>query len=241
MNREANAVRVVLRRLMSTAPIAVAAVLAASIALDRAAEVPQVSAAQMEVLSQALADAPSRAAEPAVSVAAVAADIDEPGTPAAAVDYFIKIDGVDGSTSAPGRPGTIEVLSWSWGETRSSAHGSGGGGGAGKVQMQDFHFTMKVNKASPKLMLAVATGERLPSATLVGVRRTDGRQFLEIKLSDLLVSSYQTGASSGDVVPTDQVSLNFTKIEFTVWPELPDGSLDAPVKAGYDLKLNKKV
>ena len=35
----------------------------------------------------------------------------------------------------------------------------GGGGGAGKVAMQDFSFTMSVNKASPKLLLACATGQ----------------------------------------------------------------------------------
>ncbi len=33
--------------------------------------------------------------------------------------------------------------------------------------MQDFHFVMKTNKASPKLLLCCANGEHINEATLV--------------------------------------------------------------------------
>jgi type VI secretion system secreted protein Hcp len=57
-----------------------------------------------------------------------------------------------------------------------------------------------------------------------------------------LVSSYQTGGSGhSDIVPTDQVSINYSKIEFEYKEQKPDGSLGGAVKAGYDLKANKKV
>ena len=161
----------------------------------------------------------------------------------AAVDYFLKIQGVDGESTDSKHKGEIDVESFSWGETNSGHHVIGGGGGAGKVAMQDFHFVMKVSKASPKLMLACATGEHIPAATLV-CRKAGGEQqeFLTIKMSDLLVSSYQTGGSGhSDIVPTDQVSLNYSKIEFEYKEQKPDGSLGGAVKAGYDLKANKKV
>jgi type VI secretion system secreted protein Hcp len=45
---------------------------------------------------------------------------------------------------------------------------------------------------------------------------------------------------SGDI-PTDQFSLNFAEIEYGYRPQKADGSLDAPVKAAYDLKANKEV
>ena len=61
-----------------------------------------------------------------------------------------------------------------------------------------------------------------------------------ITLSDILVTSYQIGGSSG-AVPTDSFSLNFAKIEFEYKPQNADGSLGAAVKVGYDLKLNKGV
>jgi type VI secretion system secreted protein Hcp len=160
----------------------------------------------------------------------------------AAVDYFLKIDGIDGESTDAKHKGEIDVESWSWGESNSGTHAGGGGGGAGKVSMQDFHFVMKVNKASPKLMLSCANGAHIKSAILT-CRKAGGEQqeYMKITFSDLLVSSFQTGGSSGSVVPVDQISVNFSKIEVEYKPQKPDGSLDAPVKAGYDLKLNKKV
>ena len=161
----------------------------------------------------------------------------------AAVDYFLKIDGIDGEAQDHKHPKEIELESWSWGETQSGSHSAGGGGGAGKVSMNDIHFVQKINKASPKLMLACANGEHIKFATLTCRKAgKDQQEFLVIKFSDLLVSSYQTGGSGhSDIVPTDQVSLNFAKIEFEYKAQKADGTLDAGIKAGWDLKMNKKV
>ena len=161
----------------------------------------------------------------------------------AAVDYFLKIDGIDGESHDDKHKNEIDVESFSWGETQSGTHSGGGGGGAGKVVMQDFHFVKKIDKSSPKLMLACATGAHIKEATLTCRKAGEKQQnFLTIKMSDLLVSSYQTGGSGhSDIVPTDQISLNYSKIEWEYKMQKPDGTLDAPVKAGYDLKLNKKI
>ena len=107
--------------------------------------------------------------------------------------------------------------------------------------MQDFHFVTTTSKASPKLLLACASGQHLKHATLVARKAgEDQQEFLVYKFTDVLVSSYQT-AGVDDVVPTDQVSLNFARIDVEYRPQRPDGSLDAPVKASWDLKANKRV
>jgi type VI secretion system secreted protein Hcp len=159
------------------------------------------------------------------------------------VDYFLKIDGIDGESTDSKHKGEIELESWSWGATNAGSHGSGGGGGAGKVAMQDFHFVMKHNKASPKLMLACATGEHLKKAVLVCRKAgKDQQEFLKVTLTDCLVSSYQTGGSAhSDVIPTDQISMNFAKIEKEYKEQKADGSLGGATKAGYDVKSNTKV
>ena len=156
----------------------------------------------------------------------------------AAVDYFLKIDGIDGESSKNKHENEIELESWSWGESQSGTAAHGGGGGAGKVAMQDFHFVMKVSKASPKLMLACATGEHIKKAVLTARKAgKEQQEYLKVTLSDLLVSSYQTGGSGhGDVVPTDQVSLNFSKIEVDYKEQKADGSLGGATPAGFDLK-----
>lgn len=161
--------------------------------------------------------------------------------PGGAVDYFLKIDGVDGESTDSKHKGDIDVMSWSWGAAQGGAHAGGGGGGVGKVSMQDFHFVMSVNKASPKLMLACANGEHYKKAVMIARKAgKDQQEYLKITLTDLLVSSYQTGGSqSGTHLPTDQISLNFSKIEVEYKEQKPDGSLGGTVKTGWDLKGNK--
>ena len=161
----------------------------------------------------------------------------------AAVDYFLKLEGVEGESADDKHKGEIDVQSFSWGATNSGTHSGGGGGGAGKVSVQDFHFVMGMNKASPKLFERACTGEHIPKAILTCRKAgTKQQEYLIIKFTDLLVSSYQTGGSShGDVVPTDQISLNFAKLEIEYKEQKKDGTLGGAIKAGYDLKANKKV
>jgi type VI secretion system secreted protein Hcp len=161
----------------------------------------------------------------------------------AVVDFFLKVDGIDGESNDAKHKGEIELSSWSYGEQQAGTHSAGGGGGAGKVNMQDFRFVTTVNKASPKLFLACASGEHIKKAVLTCRKAgKDQQEYLKITLSDLLVSSYQTGGpQGGNVLPTDQVSLNYAKIEIEYKPQKPDGTLDAPIKAGWDLKANKAV
>jgi type VI secretion system secreted protein Hcp len=161
----------------------------------------------------------------------------------AAVDYFLKLEGIDGESADHKHKASIDLESWSWGESQTGTHSGGGGGGAGKVQMQDFHFVMKINKASPKLMLACASGEHIKKATLTCRKAgKEQQEFVKYTMSELLVSSYQTGGSGhGDIVPLDQISLNFAKIEIEYKEQKPDGTLGGATKAGWDVKANKTV
>ncbi len=160
----------------------------------------------------------------------------------AAVDYFLKLDGIKGESTDAKHKDEIDVESWSWGETLATGGGGGGGGGrGGKVSIQDFNFVMRLNVASPSLMEACATGKHIKVATLAG--RKAGKEqldYLTFKLHDVLVSSYQTGGSGhAEDVPFDQVSLNFAKIEVEYRQQKPDGSPGGAVRFGYDVKANK--
>lgn len=161
----------------------------------------------------------------------------------AAVDYYLKIDGIPGESTKKGMEEQIEVLSWSWGESNAGSFAGSGGGGGGKVVMQDFHFSMQVCKASPKLMLACATGQHVKGATLTA-RKAGGTQgaYMTFKFTDLLISSYQIGGNGGsDIIPADQISFNYTKVEMEYKEQKTDGSMGNPVAVGYDLKKLDKV
>lgn len=161
----------------------------------------------------------------------------------AAVDFFMKIGDIKGESADDKHKGEIDVLSWSFGCTQSGTMALGGGGGAGKAAFQDFHFTMHTSKASPDLFLACASGKHYPEATLIARKAgKDQQEYMKITFNDLLVSSFQAGGSnSSDVLPVDQVSLNFAKVKVEYKPQKADGTLDAAASAGWDLKANKKV
>jgi type VI secretion system secreted protein Hcp len=161
----------------------------------------------------------------------------------AMVDYYLKIDGIDGESHDQKHKGEIEIDSFSWGQTQTGTAASNSGIGAGKVAMQDVNFVMRVNKASPKIALACANGDHIKNAVLVCRKAGKNQQeFLKYTFTDILVSSYHTGGSQqSDLVPVDQFSLNFSKIECEYKEQKGDGTLGGTVKMGWDVKQHKAV
>src|SRR5262249_59870525 len=108
---------------------------------------------------------------------------------------------------------------------------------------QDFRMSTKVSKASREEVLACGEGRDIKRAELICRKAgKEQQEFYSIKMTDLLVSSFQTGgAGHSAIVPTDQFSLNYSKIEFAYRPQKADGTLDAAVKSGWDVKANKKA
>lgn len=156
----------------------------------------------------------------------------------ALADYFLKLSGIEGESKDKTHKNEIDLESWSWGETQQGSFHSGSGGGSGKVDGGDFHFVMKVNKASPKLFLACATGDHIDEATLTCRKAgKDQQEFLVIKFNQLLVSSYQLGGSGGsDILPTDQISLNFAKMEMKYKVQEATGPTSGDVMAKFDFQ-----
>ena len=161
-----------------------------------------------------------------------------------AFDAFLKIDGIPGESQDRRHKDEIEILSFSWGVSQTGTPSTGGGGGAGKATFQDFHFVSRVQKSSPKLFLACASGQHLKEAVL-SVRRaaSSGRSedFYTVTLSDLLVSSFQQGGTgdSTDSSPMDQISMNYAKIRIDYAVQDPRGALGDHFVAGWDQHQNK--
>ena len=155
----------------------------------------------------------------------------------AAVDYFLKIEGIKGESQDSKHKDEIDVQSFSWGVSQTSAR-SGAGGGAGRAQFQDFHFTMRINRASPTLFLDCANGHHIKQAVFVGETTntdTGGSQFVKYTFSDVLVSSYHDGGNDDGV--TDAAALKFAsvKVEAT-----PGATVGISPKAFGNLMLDPK-
>jgi type VI secretion system secreted protein Hcp len=111
-------------------------------------------------------------------------------------DAFLKLDGIKGESADAKHKGEIDIASFSWGMSQTGVSATGGGGGAGKVKVHDISFVKKTDAASPLLFLNCANGAHIKEANFV-VRKAGGEQleYLKIKLTDVLVSSYKPHGS----------------------------------------------
>ena len=119
--------------------------------------------------------------------------------------------------------------------------GAGGAGSAtAKSQANAILFRQNVSKASTPLMVAAANGRRISEATL-SVRKGGEMpvDYLTMKLSDLVVSSYRTAASTPDA-PVDEFTLTFGKVEYSYMPQSATGALAPPLTGTWDFKTNTR-
>jgi len=183
--------------------------------------------------------------EPKIFVALTAivlASVASMGPSAAMADMFMKIGDIEGESLDDKHKDEVDVLAWSWSMSQAGTTRAGAGGGAGKVNVQDLTVTKYVDKATPYLMEACATGKQLLEAVLT-VRKLDDSpfQYLKITMTDVLITNVTTGGSAEDERATENVTLNFAKYQLEYTPQMPDGSAGAPIVTGFDIVASKKL
>jgi type VI secretion system secreted protein Hcp len=156
-----------------------------------------------------------------------------------ASDIFAKIGDIKGESLDSKHKDEIEVLSFSWGVTNPANIKAGGGGGAGKATFTDLSFLHSIDKASPNLLSACATGAHLKEATITHRKAGKGQQeYLIIKMNDIIITGVALADSSG-AAGSETVSMAFAKVDLEYKPQKPDGSLDAGIHFKFDIKANQ--
>ena len=130
---------------------------------------------------------------------------------------FLKIENIPGSSIDPENvyENEIEIEEFSWSETQSGSTHEGAG--AGQVEMEDFQFIFEMDpKASPKLLLACASGEVLESVVLyVRTIGEPSEEFLMVTFSNVMISSFQTqGNTYLGQHPMDTITIEYSRIQF---------------------------
>lgn len=123
-------------------------------------------------------------------------------TGAALAGPHIKI--FDGTRAGGAHGDEIEILSWSWGETNDSTRPPREGPGILRVEA-------RAGKHSDEVARWQRERTRLPAVQFVSGEQKSQDSYM-ITLKNVYISSYQT--SSGDTVPVESVTLNFSKIEW---------------------------
>ena len=176
-----------------------------------------------------------------------------------AFDAFLKLDGIKGESRDQKHKDEIELVSFSWGETNAGVRFGGGGGGAGRVTFQDFHFTHRVDKATPLLVFACASGQHIANATLT-CRRPSAQggegaaaaaaavpapgpgEFLIYQMTNVLITSFaDAGVSADEDRPIESISFNFQALQIEYTPQNADGASGSPITRGWDVRRNQKV
>lgn len=160
-----------------------------------------------------------------------------------AADMFLQLDGVPGESLDDKHKDWIEVLSYSHEVTQptSTTRSSAGGGSTGRSEHGDFQLTKYIDKASPKLMELCATGKHISKAK-IEMCRAGGSQlpYMVVNLEEIIISSVQHGSDSGKDLPTEGLTLNYGKIEWTYTQQKrKDGSGGGNVTAKYDVTAGK--
>ena len=153
---------------------------------------------------------------------------------------FLKLEGADGECTDEAHKEEINVQSFSWGVANTATMESGQGVSAGKAVAMELSFSKLIDTSSSVLIKRCASGKTFPTGTL-SIQRAGGEkvQALVIKLTNVYVSSYQIGDSQGSgMLPTENVSLSYDKVDFIYTKQKEDGAKDAERDAGYDLKAN---
>lgn len=144
-------------------------------------------------------------------------------------NIFLKLGDIKGESTDQKHKDWIEVLSWSWG--MSAGTGRVKKGTIAPQCIQDLTLTKFVDSSSPEIIMAAVLGEVAKEATLT-LRKAGGDQqeYLIVKMSDVLVTSYQTGGGGGNEAQiTDEVVLHFSSIRGEYRPQSADGKLGTPV------------
>lgn len=159
-------------------------------------------------------------------------------------DYFLKIDGVDGESQQQGHAKELEMDNWSFGETQSGVSATATGSASGKVTLQDFHFSKRMDIASPKLMQYCSSGKHIKWARFTARRAgSEGGvpiDYLFVDFADLIISSYDISGTGADGWPYESISFSYGGLVMT-YKQVVKGVAQGAIPGGYDAEQNKVI
>lgn len=163
-----------------------------------------------------------------VAAGIVATGIAASTTAVAASDMFLKMSGVVGESQDSKHKGEIDVLSWSWGT--STGTGRTRRGMVPAACITDLSLMKTVDSASPTLIMMGVLGQVSPEATLTVRKSGDNpSDFFILKMTNVSISSYQTGGSEGENQLTESVVLHFDQLKGEYRQQKADGSFGSPI------------
>ena len=135
----------------------------------------------------------------------------------ASVQYFVAVPGIPGEVTTPGKAGQIAALSVSLQSALDfGTHSSCGGAAKAKTTSTSLTITKAIDKSSPKLLAAAATGNFFPQVAIT-VTKSDvtgqSFDFLLYKLSNAFIASVENSQSQNGDDLVERVTFAYTALE----------------------------
>jgi type VI secretion system secreted protein Hcp len=106
--------------------------------------------------------------------------------------------------------------------------------------VQDLSLTKWVDASSTALIVAACKGTHIKEAKLTVRKAGDSPlEYIKITLTEVLVSSVQTGGSGGEDRLTENVVLNFAKFKVEYTTQADTGGKGTTSTAAWDIPANK--
>jgi len=159
---------------------------------------------------------------------------------AADVDFFLKLDGIQGESQDSKHQGEMELMSFSFGVRHGSNAGTDTTAQLGtRVTFDTFKCTARASLATPPIFAACCAGTPIKTATIT-CRKAGGKQqeFLVYTLTSVLVNSWEPVHAGGDVTPVEVISLSFGGLQVGYRQQMPDGSLGGLMSRKFTLTDN---
>lgn len=159
-----------------------------------------------------------------------------------AVDMFLELTNIEGEAqdAVYKDKKAVDVLAWSWGLSQSGTFHVGGGGGSGKANFQDISITKYIDKSSMVLAQYIASGEHIEKAILT-VRKAGGKnplEYIKITMEKVMVTSQSIGGSGGEDRLTENITLNFAKVDAGYKPQTEKGADEPAIPFTWDIATN---
>lgn len=153
---------------------------------------------------------------------------------------FMKYDQINGDVTTTGYEKWINCGSFQWGVGRGIGSAAAGATGreSSAPSISEIVITKNMDVASVPLIQDATAGELNHPVKIVFTSTTQKQttDFLTVELENVGLSGYST--SSGGDMPTESLSLNFTKVTVT-FKGLDPATQASPLSGGYDLTTQK--
>jgi len=153
---------------------------------------------------------------------------------------FLELQGIDGESTDQEYSDKIEVQSIEWGSSNNSSFEHGTGSSIGVGAIHDITCAKYTDKASLNLHKYCVTGKVIPSGQVTLLKLQDQTKiaYFKVKLTNIVVTSWNIRANGDGQLPMEHFTLHFVKSESTYLPQGDSGDPAGNVDFNWDIQTN---